>query len=108
MKNEDAFLGAILDQPDDDTSRLVYADWLEERGDLRGEFLRLDCALARLPAEDPRYVAIEARIEALACVLDSTWLARVGERNKERYDVVLVGYLRHARNLVMDNLCRIR
>jgi uncharacterized protein (TIGR02996 family) len=44
----DAFLDAIFDHPDDDTPRLVYADWLEEHG--RGnyaQFIRLQCAAAR-------------------------------------------------------------
>jgi uncharacterized protein (TIGR02996 family) len=27
---EDAFLEAILEQPDDDTPRLMYADWLRD------------------------------------------------------------------------------
>ena len=32
MSDADAFLDAIFAQPDDDTPRLVYADWLEEHG----------------------------------------------------------------------------
>lgn len=32
MTDEDAFLKAICDAPDDDTPRLVFADWLQERG----------------------------------------------------------------------------
>src|SRR5262249_38667449 len=32
----DAFLADILAHPDDDTPRLVYADWLMERDDPRG------------------------------------------------------------------------
>ena len=36
MPVEDAFLADIRDHPDDDTPRLIYADWLEERGDPRG------------------------------------------------------------------------
>jgi uncharacterized protein (TIGR02996 family) len=47
----DAFLEAILQDPDDDTPRLVFADWLEEQGDpantARAEFVRVQCALAR-------------------------------------------------------------
>jgi uncharacterized protein (TIGR02996 family) len=43
-------LRAILDDPADDTPRLVYADWLEENGDaggrLRAEFIRLQIELA--------------------------------------------------------------
>ena len=31
--NREAFLAAIRDSPDDDTHRLVFADWLEERGE---------------------------------------------------------------------------
>jgi uncharacterized protein (TIGR02996 family) len=37
------FLSAILENPRDDTSLLVYADWLEERGDPRSEYLRGQC-----------------------------------------------------------------
>jgi uncharacterized protein (TIGR02996 family) len=47
------FLEAILAAPEDDTSRLIYADWLEERGDPRAEFIRLQCARAQLKRDDP-------------------------------------------------------
>jgi uncharacterized protein (TIGR02996 family) len=49
MTHEEAFLQAIIESPEDDAPRLVYADWLEERGDPRGEFLRLECRLRSLP-----------------------------------------------------------
>jgi uncharacterized protein (TIGR02996 family) len=51
---DDAFLRAILQDPDDDVPRLVYADWLDERGDPRGEFIRVQCRLATLGPEDAR------------------------------------------------------
>lgn len=35
---------AIIADPDADEPRLVYADWLMERGDVRGELIRLQCA----------------------------------------------------------------
>lgn len=38
-------LGAVLANADDLESRLVFADWLAERGDPRGEFIQLQCAL---------------------------------------------------------------
>jgi uncharacterized protein (TIGR02996 family) len=46
---EDAgFLKAILDNPDDDAVRLVYADWLEEQGNPdRAEFIRLQINFAK-------------------------------------------------------------
>jgi uncharacterized protein (TIGR02996 family) len=41
MTDEDAFIRAIQADPDDTTTRLVYADWLEERGQpARAETLR--------------------------------------------------------------------
>lgn len=44
----DALLDAIFDAPDDDTPRLVYADWLQEHGQENyAEFIRLQCAAAR-------------------------------------------------------------
>ena len=36
MNEEHAFYEEILAHPDDDFSRLIFADWLEERGDPRG------------------------------------------------------------------------
>lgn len=40
MTDEQAFLAAIKNQPHDDAAKLAYADWLEEQGDPRGEYLR--------------------------------------------------------------------
>ena len=51
------FLGAISDAPDDDTPRLVYADWLDERDEAdRAEdgLGELELALARVLAEQAR------------------------------------------------------
>lgn len=48
MSNE-AFLRGILENPLDDTVRLVYADYLEEHGgDERAEFIRVQCEYSRL------------------------------------------------------------
>jgi uncharacterized protein (TIGR02996 family) len=49
----DDFLQAILDEPGDDSVRLVAADWLAEHGNAaRAEFIRLQVALARRPNDD--------------------------------------------------------
>ena len=46
-----ALLRAICADPDDDTPRLVVADWLEEHGDAdRAAFIRIQVELARLEA----------------------------------------------------------
>src|SRR4029450_12736445 len=50
-----ALLAACHADPDDDTPRLVLADWLDEHDDPRGECVRLQCQLAALPGDDARY-----------------------------------------------------
>jgi uncharacterized protein (TIGR02996 family) len=46
-----AFLAAIVAEPDDDTARLVAADFLQEYGDAdRAAFIRVQVELARLEA----------------------------------------------------------
>ncbi len=53
MKHPDwpAFVAAIVADPDDDTVRLVAADFLEENGKAdRAAFIRVQCAIARLEA----------------------------------------------------------
>jgi uncharacterized protein (TIGR02996 family) len=51
---ETAFLRGILAHPEDDTPRLVFADWLEEHGaPERAEFIRLQCQLAMMSEGDP-------------------------------------------------------
>jgi uncharacterized protein (TIGR02996 family) len=55
MTHNDAFVHEIIESPDDDTLRLVYADWLEEHGEPPpAELIRTQCALARLPNGDPQ------------------------------------------------------
>lgn len=46
MTERDAFLAKILAEPDEDTHRLVFADWLEEYGHepARAEFIRQQVA----------------------------------------------------------------
>ncbi len=49
----DALYQAIVDEPEDDDLRLIYADWLQDRDDddrrdaALAEFIRLQCRLAR-------------------------------------------------------------
>lgn len=65
MTDHDALLRAIAENPDEDTPRLAFADYLDELGDesnvARAEFVRIECDLARLPADDPGRKALEVR-----------------------------------------------
>jgi uncharacterized protein (TIGR02996 family) len=73
----DAFLKAIIENPDDDAIRLVYCDWLEEHGQPdRAAFIRVQCELARLPECDPRRPVLEARERALLA-RQGQWLGRL-------------------------------
>jgi uncharacterized protein (TIGR02996 family) len=66
-RHDAAFLDAVRENPDDDTPRLVYADWLDEHGQPeRAEFIRVQCALARLDPDDPRHPEMFLREKALA------------------------------------------
>ena len=52
LETREAFLRAIYDAPDDNTPRLVYADWLDEHGDPdRAALIRAQCESDRLPVE---------------------------------------------------------
>jgi uncharacterized protein (TIGR02996 family) len=64
MTDEDAFQAAICARPDDDHLRLVYADWLQERGDPRGELIRLLHTLTQA-VEVPERDRLEDRLRGL-------------------------------------------
>jgi uncharacterized protein (TIGR02996 family) len=50
VSEREALLKAVCDNPDDDTPRLVLADWLDENGEPeRAEFIRLQIEIAALP-----------------------------------------------------------
>lgn len=54
MATEQSFLNAIRDVPNDDDLRLIFADWLEERDDLRGKLMRSQVVLRHTKRRDPR------------------------------------------------------
>jgi uncharacterized protein (TIGR02996 family) len=62
---EAGFLDAIAAAPEDDAVRLIFADWMDERGDPRGAFIRLQVELARAPLDDPRRPEWEFRAHDL-------------------------------------------
>jgi uncharacterized protein (TIGR02996 family) len=62
---------AIVERPDDDEPRRVFADWLIECGDPRGELIAVQCELARAPTPE-----LERRATEL---LAAGWKAFAGE-----------------------------
>jgi uncharacterized protein (TIGR02996 family) len=81
VSDEEALIAGIREAPLDDLRRLVYADWLDERGRSdEAEYLRLVAAVAApgTPVEAAHPHAV--RLLALADRLDPTWRAGVGAR----------------------------
>lgn len=64
---EARFLDALQTDPTNESHRLVYADWLEDRGDERAKYLRLESMMWTLPSE----------IDALRQRIDPEWLRAV-------------------------------
>ncbi len=77
MQDEDGFLSAIKAEPNEDTHRLVYADWLDERDDPRGDFIRLHLALTATSPDHSDRVAGEHELSYLRKGCDRDWLAVV-------------------------------
>lgn len=62
----------------DETSRTVYADWLEERSEhARAGFLRIEQLVTRLGPGDPRFDACTRQLRELMQHIDPAWRARV-------------------------------
>jgi uncharacterized protein (TIGR02996 family) len=82
--DEEALLAAVAAAPEDDAPRLVYADWLQERGaDARAEYLRSVARLIQAP-NDPAAVAC---CVSLGGSIEPEWRQRVGGR----FEVVAEG-----------------
>ena len=78
MTHHDAFLADICLNPDDDAPRLVYADWLEDHGDAdRAHFIRVQVALARIPAGHPQARALDAEAQTRLRPYEATWRSQL-------------------------------
>ena len=78
MSDDHAFLRAVMANPADKLLRLVYADWLDERGDPRGEYLRVQIRLDETSSLDEQYQPLRARSEELLAVIPENWVAALG------------------------------
>jgi len=76
MTEEESFLRSIADGQEDWLSRLVYADWLDERGDPRAEYLRVQYQIATSPGATGQSRRWE-RLRQLRRTLGLRWVTRV-------------------------------
>jgi uncharacterized protein (TIGR02996 family) len=74
MTEDEAFIRTIVDRPGDDLPRLVYADWLDERDDPRGGYLRAELEWAKTK-QTTGFLVLDLHV--LVKGLDEVWVARV-------------------------------
>jgi uncharacterized protein (TIGR02996 family) len=73
------FISAILDHWDDDTPRLVFADWLQEHGEAeRAEFIRVQIEAAKLPKSKREKSKPGKRAARLLDKHEAAWRAAAG------------------------------
>jgi uncharacterized protein (TIGR02996 family) len=78
MGDEEAFLRAIAQAPDDDAPRLVYADWLDERGDPRADYVRVVTRAAGLASRGLPWDDLTSALGAASGAAPAAWRDRVG------------------------------
>ena len=83
--DEEALLNSIRANPEDKPGRLAYADWLDERGDARGKFLRVQLAVRALSPDHARRLSGEQRLSSLRKGLDPDWLVVVEPERAHLY-----------------------
>jgi uncharacterized protein (TIGR02996 family) len=89
MLEEQAFLKILDANPCDDTTRLVYADWLDERGHAQhAAYLRALVDLTTLPPGCEEYTEAAARLFVAVPQVSDEWLYAVGRR----FDLFVRGY----------------
>lgn len=95
------FLRAIVAHPNEDTPRLIFADYLEEQGDpeawLRAQFIRLQCELARLPPDAPRRAALQRQEQELLQARQTAWRGELPEVPGIRWETFRRGMVEVAR-----------
>lgn len=81
MSDRDALLAAITAEPDEDTPRLMFADWLQENGEAdRGEFVRLQVEAGAAEPFSPQAREYEAAAQKLLTRHEIAWTAHISER----------------------------
>jgi uncharacterized protein (TIGR02996 family) len=76
VTDDEAFIRRIVSSPGDDTPRLVYADWLDERGDPRGGYLRAEVEWAK-PWRSHRRPRNKLALWKSRARMDPLWAARI-------------------------------
>lgn len=81
--DEASLIREIVEHPELEEPKLVYADWLEERGDSRAEFLRLQCEFDSFEFDHSAVKDLKADLMKYWETIDHEWLNQVATK----YDV---------------------
>lgn len=79
---ESALLRAVIADPESDTPRLLYADWLDQREDeaarAQAEFIRLQCRLACCQPELPSSEQLATKAKEIFEIFSQQWWPWLG------------------------------
>jgi uncharacterized protein (TIGR02996 family) len=76
MTEQDAFVQAIIEDPDDNTPRLIFADWLEDHDQSeRAGFIRAQIERQHLRASNPWEMPLDERERSLLRRFAESWFA---------------------------------
>ena len=76
--HDEAFLEDICDHPDEDSTRLIYADWLDDHDDeARAEFIRVQVERRKLASDDARQNDLQTRELTLLQEHEESWRAEL-------------------------------
>lgn len=104
MTDESAFIKAIAANPADTLRPLVYADWLDERGDPRGRLLRVWVDLSwRASHAGSRFCFLLNEYRQLMRAADPDWRREFGAARRwvdgQLAEELVRGYLRYVERL---------
>ena len=72
----DNFIQTIIEEPNIDDHRLIFADFLEEHNDPRAELIRLQFAMREIPKSTSKWIALSGeayRVPGIHTVHDSEY-----------------------------------
>ena len=74
QKIEADLMKQVAADPDDDTPRLIMADWYDEQGDPRGQFIRAQCEMETLDWDTPRFDQLENEVDVAITKHRAKWV----------------------------------
>lgn len=96
-QDEQSFLTAILAAPEDDTPRLVFADWLDERGSdddkARAALIRAQCRAEYLAPKSTERRRLEREAKAILKTYADGWLSLIRDAGLGHTHVFRRGFL---------------